>query len=695
LAAASLLAQTPTMSRRPTFSTTTSVVVVDVTVTDGNGKPVANLTKDDFLLLEDGKPQTLLSCDLQHLESKALAAPAPQLKDRTAAPAPPKPAALAANSEIKFRDRRLIVMLFDFSSMQPPEQLRAVDAAIKFLSSQMTASDTVSIMVFGSTLKTVQDFTDDRDLLISTIRGFHIGDSSELASMADTGADAEDQSGAFVADETEFNIFNTDRKLAALEDAARRLSQYPEKKALVYVSSGVEKTGVDNQSQLRATVNAAVRANVAFYPIDARGLMASAPGGDASQAGAVGSNLYSGKGQRALRDSFHNQQETLFTLAADTGGKALLDSNDLTLGIRQVQQDIESYYILTYTSTNTAEDGRYRRIQLKLAPRTGPLKAKLNYRQGYFASTTFARMRETDKEAQLQRALESENPITDLPIAVEIDYFRLDKSKYFVPVSVEIPGSALAFRSKGSKQATEMDFTAVVRDARNRIAATVRDTIPLKLDEAVAGQVIRQHIQYDTGLTLAPGKYTLRFVARENGEGKVGTFETPFTVPDLASGSALRLSSVIFSNQRGTQSAGVRNNKQLLQQNPLIDSSGRKIVPNVIRVFRPGQDLHVYLELYDPAVPENLPQNVRPTSIAADFALYQGSRKVLETEPVRVNRPDAKHPNTVPLNLQAALKGLSPGKYVCQVNVIDELGHKFVFSRTPVVLLPAAAANRS
>ena len=695
LAAASLLAQTPTLPRRPTFSTTTSVVVVDVTVTDGNGKPVTNLTKDDFLLLEDGKPQTLLSCDLQHLESKALPAPAQQLKDRTAVPAPPKPAAPAANSEIKFQDRRLIVMLFDFSSMQPPEQVRAVDAAIKFLSSQITASDVVSIMVFGSALKTVQDFTDDRDLLISTIRGFHIGDSSELASMADTGADAEDQSGAFVADDTEFNIFNTDRKLAALEDAARRLGQYPEKKALVYVSSGVEKTGVDNQSQLRATVNAAVRANVAFYPIDARGLMAAAPGGDASQAGAVGSNLYSGKGQRSLRDSFHNQQETLATLATDTGGKALLDSNDLTLGIRQVQTDIESYYILSYSSTNTAEDGRYRRIQLKLAPRSTVLKAKLNYRQGYFAATTFARMRETDKEAQLQRALESENPITDLPIAVEIDYFRLDKSKYFVPVSVEIPGSALAFRSKGSKQATEMDFTAVVRDARNRIAATVRDTIPLKLDEAAAGQVVRQHIQYDTGLTLSPGKYTLRFVARENGEGKVGTFETPFTVPDLASGSALRLSSVIFSNQRGPQSAGVKNNKQLLQQNPLIDSSGQKIVPNVIRVFRPGQNLHVYLELYDPAVPENLPQNFRPTSIAADFALYQGSRKVLETEPVRVNRLDAKRPNTVPLSLQAALKDLPPGKYVCQVNVIDELGHKFVFSRTQVVLLPAVAANRS
>jgi VWFA-related protein len=687
----SLLAQTPDMPRRATFSTTTNVVVVDVRVSDSGGKPVTNLTKDDFLLSEDGKPQTLLSCDLQHLENKAL--PPPQLKERYTAPAPAPPKAAPPTPQDKpsqFQDRRLIVMFFDFSSMQPQDQIRAVDAATKFLQTQMTASDMVSIMVFGSALKTVQDFTDDRDLLISAIKGFHIGESSELASISDTGADSEDQSGLFVADETEFNIFNTDRKLAALEDAARRLSQFPEKKALVYLSGGVEKTGVDNQSQLRATVNTAVRANVAFYPIDARGLIAAAPGGDASQAGAVGSKLYSGAGQRSLRDSFHNQQETLFTLAADTGGKALLDSNDLTLGIRQVQQDIDSYYILTYSSTNTAADGRYRRIQLKLAPRAAMQKAKLDYRRGYFAPTTFAKMRESDKESQLQQALESENPITDLPLAVEVDYFRLDKSKYFVPLSVEIPGSALAFRSKGAKQATELDFTAQVRDARGRVASSVRDTIPLKLDEATAGRVTRKHIQYDTGLTLPPAKYTLRFVARENGEGKVGTFETAFTVPDLASGSALRLSSVIFSNQRGGETAGVKNSKKLLEQNPLIDSSGQKIVPNVIRVFRPGQDLYVYLELYDPTVPENLQQsNIRLTSVAADLALYQGDRKVLETQPVRVNRPDSKRQGVIPLHLQASLKDQKPGKYTCQVNVIDELGRKFAFPRMPVVLLAA------
>src|SRR5207245_3985851 len=138
----------------------------------------------------------------------------------------------------------------------------------------------------------------------------------------------------------------------------------------------------------------------------------------------------------------------------------------------------------------------------------------------------------------------------------------------------------------------------------------------LKLDEAVAGQVTRKHIQYDTGVTLAPGKYTLRFVARENGEGKVGTFETPFTIPDLASGSALRFSSIIFSNQRSQRDAGVKNSKKLVEKNPLVDSSGQKIVTSVTRVFRPGEELYVYLEVYDPAVRESLPEDARRTSVA-------------------------------------------------------------------------------
>jgi VWFA-related protein len=681
----SLATQSVVPQERPTFSTSANVVIVDVTVRGRDGSPVEGLIKDDFEVYEDGKLQPLQSCDLQRLDTKPRPALNPPSRSLMRRDNPPI-VATADNA----RDHRLMILFFDFSSMQPTEQIRATEAAVKFLSTQMTSSDLVSIMVFGSSLQTVQEFTADRDLLISTIQRFHIGDSSELASLAETGPDPEDESGLFVADETEFNIFNTDRKLAALEDAARKLSTYPQKKALVYFSGGLEKTGVDNQSQLRATINTAVRSNVAFYTIDARGLMASAPGGDATQTGAVGSKLYSGAGQRSLSDSFHNQQETLYSLAADTGGKAVLDSNDLTLGIKQVQKDIASYYILSYASSNQAEDGRYRHIQVKVAPRLAATQLKLDYRPGYFAPTTFAKMTSSDREARLQQALESENPSTDLPIAVEVDYFRLAKNKYFVPVSVKIPGSALSFRSKKSKVATELDFVSEVRDARHRVASVVRDTIPVKVNEAVASQLGRKQIQYDAGLTLAPGKYKLRVVARENGEGKVGTFETPFSVPDLSIGSALRLSSVILSNQHEPlkqQIASVKNDKKVLAEDPLIDSSGDKIVPSVTRVFHSGQNLLVYLEVYDPMVQENQPQNHRVTSVAANLALFIGNQKVLETPQVRVDRLDTKRDSVLPVKLTAQFNDLKPGQYTCQVNVIDELGRKFAFPRTPLFLV--------
>ena len=689
----------PALPQDTTFRTTVKLVVVDCIVTDKNGRPIETLTKDDFLIFEDGKPQQLRTAELQRLNSKPL--PPTSFASRTGpvTPAPKSQPVDMATALTKYQDRRLMVIFLDFSSMDTPEQIRATQAAEKFISTQLTASDMVSVMLYSSSLRTLVDFTDDRDQLLATLHNVHIGEGAALAGQADTGADAEDQSGQFVADETEFNIFNTDLKLMALEDAARKLAPYPERKALIYFSSGVQKTGVDNQSQLRATVNTAVQANVAFYPIDARGLTAGAPGGDATQAAAVGSNLYSGAGQRSLRENFYNQQETLDTLAADTGGKALLDSNDLTQGMRQVQQDVNSYYVLAYYSANTAEDGRYRRIQVRLAPRAAALKAKLSYREGYFASTTFAKMHEADKEAQLARALASDNPVTDLPLAVEVDFFRVAKGKYFVPLSVKIPGSALAFKNKGSKAATELDFIGQVEDAKNKAVAAVRDTIPIKLDQTVATEVNRKQIQYDTGFTLAPGKYKLRFVARENGEGKAGTFETGFTIPDLGSGTALRLSSVILSNQREPvkqQIAGANNKKKLLDQNPLIDpGTGQKTVPNVTRVFRPGQNLSVYFEVYDPVSPatggsdDTSGANAanRFASVAATVGLYQGSKKVFESRPVRVHRLSVRGDGVLPVHIDAPLANIAPGQYTCQVSVIDELGKKFAFPRTSLAIL--------
>jgi VWFA-related protein len=677
------------------FKSSTSLVVLDVTVKDRSGKEITGLKKEDFVVLEDGKPQTVNVFEKQKLAGEPLPAlaeppkeapkPAPKPADVKAAVAKAQTINTVAPGKIQYQDKRLMVMFFDFSSMPPVDQIRAQKAALKFLNTQMTASDLVAIMTYANSLEVKQDFTADRDLLNQTIKSFQIGAGSDLSIVAATGDDTtgEDNGDAFVPDETEFNIFNTDQKLAALESAAKMLSNLPEKKALVYFSSGVSKTGVENQSQLRSTVNAAVKANVAFYPIDARGLTADPPGGDASHATSRGTGMFSGQAQGSQRAKMNDQQETLVSLAADTGGKALLDNNDLSMGLVQAQNDVRSYYILGYYSTNDKQDGRYRKIQVKIASQP---QAKLDFRSGYFGPKTFGNFTSADKESQLQEALMLGDPMTDLPLALEIDYFRVARGSYFIPISVKIPGSEISLAKKGSNETTEFDFIGQIRDAKGRLVQNVRDGIKVKLNEASAAQAGRRSFEYDTGFTLPPGDYRLKFLARENQSGKMGTFETTFQVPDLyTKNDDLRISSVVWSSQRQalTEAIGsVDNSKKVLSANPLI-ANNQKLIPSITRVFRKAQNLYVYLEAYDPA-----PDAEKKPNLVASVSFFKGRVKAFETDPVKLDQTAAARPNVLPIQFQVPLAKLTPGQYICQVSVVDQTGKKFAFPRAAMVLLP-------
>jgi VWFA-related protein len=665
----------------PTFKTNTNLVVVNVAIKDKSGKAIEDLKKEQFTLFEDGKPQQIAVFDLQRLNGEtlpALEALAPTLKTRGPVEAKPTPPPAPPVTADQLKDRRLIAMFFDLSSMQPAEQIRARDAAVKFINTQMTVSDMVSIMTLTNELRVVQDFTNDRETLLSVIQSLRVGDSSELAALAATGADSTDDSGEFTADDTEFNIFNTDRKLSALEDATRKLAPYPEKKALVYFSSGIGKTGVDNQSQIRATVNAAVRANVSFYPIDARGLVAMAPAGDATVASPKGTGVFTGSAQTSARTSFHDTQDTIYTLAADTGGKALLDSNDLTLGIKAVQTDISSYYVLGYYSANPAQDGKYRHVTVKVA--SLPESAKIDYRKGYYAAKVWGKMNSSDKERQLEDALTLDDPFTDLPLAMEVDYFQTSHDKYFVPITVRISGSSLDLSPKST---TDLDFIGQIRDLHGKLLGGVRDEIKLKLTEENAAQLAQRHVEYDTGVTLPPGDYNLRFLARENQNGKMGTFEMKFNVPDLSKQTAsVRMSSVVWSNQREPLAASIGNasgNKKLLNEHPLVDN-GQKLIPDITRVFRKDQKLYVYFEVYDPGT-------VATPSVSAELMMFRGKAKAFESSPVRVTKPKSGRPNTLAFQFEMPLANIPPGRYTCQVSVIDEQARKFGFARAPLVVL--------
>jgi VWFA-related protein len=675
-----------------TLSSTANLVIVNVEVRDKSGKPIEGLKREDFQLMEDGKSQPISVFEFQKLGTTEtaplnIAVTAPSTPAIKVTP-PPRPAGIsaAAPGRIRYQDRRLLVLLFDLSAMPVQDQIRAQDAALKFLDKQMTTSDLVAIMTNGSRLRVEQDFTDDRETLVSVIKGFHIGEASELAADAEVGDtdNGEDTGAAFIADETEFNIFNTDRKLTALETAAKMLGSLPEKKAIVYFSSGISKTGVENQSQLRATINAAVRSNVSFYPIDARGLVASAPAGDASKASQRGTGIFTGSAQTSQRTKLEDQQETISSLAADTGGKVFLDNNDLALGIKQAQNDISSYYVLGYYSSNPSQDGHFRRVKVALSEK---INAKLDYRSGYFAPKQFAKFNASDKEQQLQEALLLGDPITDLRLALEVDFFRLTKDTYFVPVSVKIPASQIGMKKKGSDETTEFDFIGQIRDKGGKLVGNLRDGIKVKLNEADAAQKARHSFQYTTGFTLAPGDYQLKFLLRENESGKMGTFESKFTVPDLAANTAsLHLSSVVWSNQREPLRAAVGDagtNKKIIAADPLVQD-GQRLVPSITHAFRKDQNLLVYLEVYDPA-PD--PQTKAP-SVTANLSFFMGGKKAFESPAVTLDQTVKSRRSTLPVQFQVPLAQLLPGQYTCQVNIVDEIGRKFAFPRGSVVVLP-------
>ncbi len=269
-----------------TLSVKAQLVVETVVVKDKQGQFIEGLTAKDFALTEDGVPQTIRFCEHQDLSVGA--APLPV--------APPGSEELKLYKRLtrsqvapevlgsdRYKNRRLLALYFDMSAMRPADQLRALTAAEHFLRTQMTSVDLVAILRYsGGSVDVLQDFTADRNKLLSILQTLIVGEGQGSAETIDDASSA-DTGAAFGQDDSEFNVFNTDRQLSALQTAARMLGQLNEKKSLIYFASGLRLNGINNQAQLHATVDAAIKAGVSFWPVDARGLVAEAPLGDASQ----------------------------------------------------------------------------------------------------------------------------------------------------------------------------------------------------------------------------------------------------------------------------------------------------------------------------------------------------------------------------------------------------------------------------
>ena len=484
-----------------------------MTVKDRNGNPVEGLTARDFVVTEDGKPQDIAFVEFQRLPD----VPAAPVGDQVAqAPVPAPAAAPAPVSEVasvtqggfapvaagdsRFRDRRLLVLYFDLAAMPPGDQIRSYQAALRYIGSQMTPADLMALVTYeGGAVRIKQDFTGNKAQLQEAIAALIYGEDKD----GDGVRDQTDQSTAFGQGDAEFNVFNTDRQLAAMQTAVTMLRPFPEQKALIYFGSGLRLNGTDNTAQLRATTNAAIRSNVTIHPVDARGLVATPPLGDATQRSPGGQAMFTGATAGAMIATFQRSQDALFSLAKDTGGTVTFDNNDLSEGIRRAAQSVTSYYMLGYYSTRTEADGKFRRVKVSL---TGDRDVEITFRQGYYGDKTFAKLSGVERERQLEEALMLENPITEIPIAMEVNYFQLNRAEYFVPVAVKIPGSELALARRRGAQRTLIDFIGEVKDDFGVTIQNVRDKLDIKLSDQTAAELASRPIQDRDGLHAAPGE---------------------------------------------------------------------------------------------------------------------------------------------------------------------------------------------
>jgi len=691
-------AQQQNPPQNPTFvlRAQSNVVRIDVEVTDSSDKPVKGLRADQFEISDDGRAQRISSFSYSDIE-----------KVETAAEEDAKPIVIPVDNQASgaseaitdtVRDRRMLVLFFDMSSMETDDILRAHAAAQKFLKQQMTPADLVSVVVFSTNLRVLANFTNDRTALDKAIGLILPGAASQLANPLYAGAangeyDVQQYTGAaYTPDETEFNVFNTDQKLEAVEALVNVLATIPGRKALVQFNGGITQTGEENRAELRAATDAANRANVSIYSVDARGMFATPPGGDVTTNAATGTSMFSGAAVYHQTDQREDSRDTLATLSTDTGGRAFFDLGDLSDALPVIQKDYSGYYLLGYNlPPDVKRDGRWHAIRVKVnAP-----GIHVRYRNGYYAPRDFQHLEKEDRDKQLADAMRSEAPEVDLPVAVETAMFRLNDQQVYVPISAKLSSSALDWAKKNDRHEAAFDFAAeVLTVPSGQSVAQLRDTITVHLDEERFQQVNRSNLVYQGGVVLAPGKYRLKFLARENESGKIGTFEQVLTVPQRPA-ARMSLSSVMLSSQlvpveksNEVQTRAMGSRAQLAQS-PL-EVEGEKIVPSVTRFFTQQQTLYVFFQAY---YPEKTDKNepFDPATLRAGLVFFRGGVQLNATPLLPPAAVDSKT-RTASYRISLPLAKLPPGHYTVQAVAIAAGTQQSAFGRAYLALAQAPAA---
>jgi VWFA-related protein len=662
-------AQAPAPPQPPvTFKVEVNYVEIDANVTDAQGNFVRTLTRDDFQLLEDGKPQALTAFSMVDIP---IARPDPPLFAKTAI------APDVVSNRTPFEGRVFVIVLDDLHT-RFNQTARTRGAARQFVERFVGANDLVAVVNTSGYGRSMQDFTSNRQLAlkaIDTAMG-NKADSSTKAALQDyymnqgqPGPPSNANAG-FNELQRYNNARNAMRTLKNLADFMAGMRG--RRKAVVYFSEGVNYNvsdpfnnphATDVQREVRDLIAAATRANVNIYSVDPRGVASGVEDGIE-----LGSMPVDGSIKTTdLMEEMRIEQDSLRVVADETGGFALLNQNDFRNGFARILDDNSSYYVLGYYPTNEKLDGRFRNVQVKL------LKPglKVRARRGYVAPT--AAKKEKDKpekgspaertSAPLRDAMESPIAISGLTISAFAAPFKGSGVNDAIAMAIEVDGSGLKFaQNPAGLFADELEVTLFAADAGGKIKDGARDVIALALKPQTHDLVRQGVFRVIRRIQVPPGKYQLRIGARESGGGRVGTVIYELDAPDFTKG-ALSMSGIALASASGSRYPTASPDPSVNEFKDVLPSP-----PSASREFPRQDTLAVFAEIYDNTV--KTPHRVQ---IAATVLSDEG--KVVHTA-ADERKSDELQGSTGGYGYTARipLAELAPGRYVLRLTATSMLG---------------------
>ena len=355
-----------------------------------------------------------------------------------------------------------------------------------------------------------------------------------------------------------------------------------------------------------------------------------------------------------------------------------------------MQHDTEAYYIIGFRSTNLARDGAYRHLTINLVNHP---EAKLEYRPGYYAPADFQHAKTEDRELAMMEQMRSDVPATDVAVYLQALYFQLADGKFYIPISLVVPGSQINAVTVKDKDKATIDILGQVKNATGIAVGQVRQTVPLAVD--ANQQLQKKNVQYSTGFELAPGKYHVKFVVRENQSGNMGSFETDIQVPDMKK-VPLKLSSIVMSSQRtpntaeeSRRSRWCATGRSGCRTSPTSSARTRRSPSSTRSTARP-KTRRAPAQAPAPGLTRREGGAVR---VLTSIEFLLGGVKVYETPPVEATAINIPERDAVGFQFDVPLAALKPGTYVCQVNVIDDAGGSYSFPRMALRITPPAAAT--